>query len=217
MIIRKLRQHERGPVKDFYLALSHEDRRKRFRGIISDETISMHVDGLDFSQHTILGAFKQAQLIGVAELVPGAEESELAFAVRPDMRCRRIGTRLMERILVHARMSGKGKVFVKFPSDNAPMRWMAQKAGMVVRTDGDESYASRELPALSAEELSRWFMREAFAHSDYFSVLGIERWESLATQPRLAAPQIRKTLDEFTTWSSHHLNSNPSQRREHRS
>jgi len=195
MIIRKVTQRERGAVKDFYLAMSADDRRKRFHGIISDERISAHTDGLDFSQHTILGAFKNLQLIGVAELAPGAEERELAFAVRPDMRCRRIGTRLMERILVHARMSGKGMVFVKFTSNNAPMRWMALKAGMVVRTDGDESRASKELPVPSAEELSRWFTKESFAPSDYFSVLGIERWESLATQSRRLAPQGRKALD----------------------
>jgi GNAT superfamily N-acetyltransferase len=195
VIIRKLRQDERGAVKEFYFALSADDRCKRFRGTIFDEGISAHTDGLNFSRHTILGAFKHAQLIGLAELAPGAEESELAFAVRPDMRCRRIGTRLMERILVHASMCGEGKVSVKFPSDNAPMRWMAQKAGMVVKTDGGDSYASRELPAPNAEELRRWLMQEAFAHNDYFSVLGVECWESLATQPRLVAPQIRKTVD----------------------
>jgi len=198
MIIRQVTQRERGAVKDFYLAMSADDRRKRFHGTISDERISAHMDGLDFAQHTILGAFKNIQLIGVAEVASGAEESELAFAVRPDMRCRRIGTRLMERILVHAKMSGKGKVFVKFTSDNAPMRWMALKAGMVVRTDGEESHASKELPVPSAEERSRWLRQEAFAHSNYFSVLGIERWESLATQSKLLALQGRTTLDELT-------------------
>lgn len=66
---------------------------------------------------------------------------------------------------------------------------------MVVKTDGSESYASRELPAPSAEELCCWLMHEAFAHKEYFSVLGVECWESLATQPRQIAPQIRKTVD----------------------
>jgi GNAT superfamily N-acetyltransferase len=195
VIIRKLRQHERGAVKDFYFALSADDRCKRFRDVNFDESISAHTDGLNFSRHTILGAFKHDQLIGVAELVPGAEESELAFAVRQDMRCRRIGTRLMERILLHASMCGEAKVSVKFFSDNAPMRWMAQKAGMVVKTDGGESHASRELPAPSAEELRRWLMQEAFAHNDCFSVLGVECWKSLATQPTVVASQIRKTAN----------------------
>ena len=196
MIIRKITAFERDAVKDFYLALPADDRRKRFCGTLSDEMISKYVGDLDFTRHTILGAFNEhAQLIGVAELAPGAKESELAFSVRPDLRCRRIGTRLMERILLHARMSGVERVFVMFLSDNAPMRRMAQSAGMVVKTDGGEAYASRELPAPRADELSRWFIQENVAHSEYFSVLGIERWGSLVTQSKSLAPQLRKTPD----------------------
>jgi len=194
MIIRKISAFEREAVKEFYLALSTDDRRKRFCCVLSDETISRYVEGLDLMQHTILGAFNEdAQLIGVAELAPGANKSELAFSVRPDMRCRRIGTRLMERILLYARMSGVGKVFVMFLSDNLPMRRLAQSAGMAVKVDGGEASASRELSAPSAEELSRWFMTEAVAHSEYFTVLGIQRWGSFASPPRPSAPKFHRS------------------------
>jgi len=216
MIIRKITAFERDAVKAFYLALPAEDRRKRFCCTTSDETLSKYVEGLDFMRHTILGAFNEhAELIGVAELAPGANESELAFAVRPDTRSRGVGTRLMERILLHARISGVGKVFVMFLSDNVSMRRLAHSAGMAVKTDGGEAYASRELPAPSAEELSRWLMTETVAHSEYFSVLGIERWGSLVTQLKPTAPKVRNTLDELTAWPIHHLNSRSSPRREH--
>ena len=76
MIIRKITAFERDAVKDFYLALPADDRRKRFCSTLSDETISKYVGALDFTRHTILGAFNEhAQLIGVAELAPGAKES----------------------------------------------------------------------------------------------------------------------------------------------
>ena len=87
---------------------------------------------------------------------------------------------------------------------------------MQVRAEGGEAYASRELPAPSADELSRWFMTEAIAHSEYFSVLGIERWGSLVTQPKSAAPQTRNTLDELTVGPRQHLNVFPSTPCEHR-
>ena len=191
MIIRKITAFERDAIKEFYLALSADDRRKRFCCLLSNDTISRYVDGLDFMQHSVLGAFNEhGQLIGLAELAPGAKESELAFSVRPDMRCRRIGTRLMERILLYARMSGVEKVFVMFLSENMPMRRLAQSAGMVVKMDGGEASASRELSAPSAEEVSRWFMQDSLAHGEYFSVLGIERWGSLVTQPRPSAPKF---------------------------
>jgi len=183
MIIRKMTSFERTSVKEFYLALSADDRRKRFCCLLSDDAISRYVDGLDFMQHSVLGAFNaRAQLIGLAELAPGDKESELAFAVRADMRCQGLGAKLMARIFLHAKMAGVRKVVVMFLSDNVPMRRLAQSAGMVVKTEGSEAYAARELPVPSAEEISRWFMQEAFAQSEYFGVLGIERWGSLVAQ-----------------------------------
>jgi GNAT superfamily N-acetyltransferase len=199
MIIRTLTVFERDAVRNFYLALSTDDRRKRFCCTVSDESISNYVDGLNFARHTILGAFNEhAQLIGLGELALGAEESEMAFSVRLDMRCQRIATKLMERLLLRARMCGIRKVNVMFLSDNTPVRRMAKRAGMLVETDGGEAYASRELLAPSAEELNRWFIEEAIAQSGYFSILGIARWGSLVNQSQSKAPQLRKTLDALT-------------------
>jgi len=135
-----------------------------------------------------------AQLVGLAELVRGAEKKgEMAFSVRPDRRGQKIGTRLMHRLLLRATMCGVRKVFVMFLSDNAPMRKMASRAGMSVSSVDGEAQAERELPAPSAEELTRWFIEEGLAHGGYFSTLGMARWGSLvsssmsATRERIAA------------------------------
>jgi GNAT superfamily N-acetyltransferase len=182
MIIRPLTVFEREAVRTFYLALSPDDRRKRFCCSLSDETISSYVDGLNFTKDTILGAFDEhAQIIGLAELVRGADENEMAFSVRPDKRGQKIGTMLMERLTSRARMCGARKVFVMFLSDNTPMRRMALRAGMSVQTVDGESHASRELPPASAQELTRWFLEEGFSHSGYFSTLGMAQWGSAVT------------------------------------
>jgi len=189
MIIRPLTVFEREAARDFYLSLSPEDRRKRFCCTLSDETISKYVDRLDFSRNTVLGAFdQQAQIIGLAELIRDTDAGEAAFSVRPDRRGEKIGTRLMERLLLRARMCGIRKVFVMFLSDNTPMRRMAIRAGMSVRSVDGEAHAERELPAPGAEELSRWFIEESLAHSGYFSTLGMVQWGSLMN-PSAAAPR----------------------------
>ena len=195
MIIRPLTVFEREAVRNFYLALTPDDRRKRFCCSLSDETISKYVDRVNFTGDTVLGAFDEhAQLVGLAELVRGAEKKgEMAFSVRPDRRGQKIGTRLMHRLLLRATMCGVRKVFVMFLSDNAPMRKMASRAGMSVSTVDGEAQAERELPAPSAEELTRWFIEEGLAHGGYFSTLGMARWGSLvsssmsATRERIAA------------------------------
>ena len=193
MIIRPLTVFEREAVRDFYVALEPEDRHKRFCCTISDETISKYVDRLNFSGDTVLGAFDEhAQIIGLAELVRGAGAGEMAFSVRADKRGQKIGTRLIQRLMLRARMCGIRKVFVMFLADNTPMRRMASRAGMVVSSIDGEAHAVRELPSPGAEELAQWYIEENLAHSSYFGALGFARWRAIANRTTVCAPPARK-------------------------
>lgn len=193
MIIRPLTVFERETVRSFYLALSSDDRRKRFCCSLTNETISSYVDRLNFGRDTILGAFdERAQIIGVAELVLGPEAGEMAFSVRPDRRGQKIGTKLIERLLLRARMCGVRKVFVMFLSDNTPMRRMATRAGMAVTSFDGEAHAERELPAPSAEELAQWYVDESLSHGGYFGTLGIARWDALVKRSEAMLPEPLK-------------------------
>lgn len=195
MIIRPLTLDEREAVRSFYLALTPEDRRKRFCCALSDATLSKHVDRLDFSRDTVLAAFdEQANIIGLAELVTGPKESEMAFSVRPDRRGQKIGTNLLEKLMLRARMCGVGKVFVMFLADNTPMRKMAVRAGMAVSSVDGEAHAARELPAPSAEELSRWFIDEGLTRGEYFATLGSVRSGSLVSRPASDPPRPPQAL-----------------------
>jgi GNAT superfamily N-acetyltransferase len=199
MILRPLTVFERDPVRTFYLALSQEDRRLRFCAMASDETVAAYVDRIDFARATVLGAFdERAQLIGLAELIHGAHESDMAFAVRADMRGQKIGTRLMERLIVQARIFGtpygQRRVTVMFMSDNTPMRRLAVRAGMRVTTDGSECNAFRELDAPTQEEVTRWALEDGYSHSQYFSALMIARYGSLAAQSAATMVPISKSL-----------------------
>lgn len=195
MIIRPLTVFEREAVRTFYLALSADDRRKRFCCSLSDATISGYVDGLNFTRDTILGAYdEQARIIGLAELVRGPKAGEMAFSVRPDKRGQKIGTLLMERLVSRARMCGANKVFVMFLSDNTPMRRMALRAGMSVQTADGESHAERELSPASAQELIRLLFEEGLAHSGYFSTLGMAQLGSLAERSASATRKRVKAL-----------------------
>ncbi len=195
MIIRPLTLFEREAVRGFYLALSPDDRRKRFCCVLSDASVSSYVDRLNFSRNTVLAAFdEQAQIIGLAELVRGAEAGEMAFSVRPDKRGQKIGTTLMERLLARARMCGVRKVFVLFLSNNTPMRRMARRAAMSVETADGESHAVRELQPASAQELTHWFLEEGLAHSGYFGTLGMAQCGSLVKHSASAARRLAEAL-----------------------
>ena len=193
--IRPLTVFERETARGFYLSLSPEDRRKRFCCTLSDQSIGKYVDRLNFSWDTVLGAFDEhAQIVGLAELVRGVAASEMAFSVRPDRRGQKIGTNLMQRLLLRARMCGVRKVFVMFISDNTPMRRMAGRAGMSVQSVDGEAYAERELPAPRADELTRWFIEESLAHSRHFSMLAMAQWGSSVSRPAPAQPRRIESL-----------------------
>ena len=181
MIIRPLTHYEREAVRSFYLSLSPDDRRKRFCSTVSDDTISRYVDRMNFTRDTVLGAFDECMLlVGIAELVHGPKESEMAFSVRPDKRGQKIGTKLIQKLVQRARMRKVVKVFVQFLSDNTPMRKMASRAGLALDTVDGESYAARELEEPSAEEFARWYMEENLSYGGYFGTLGMARWGLLA-------------------------------------
>ncbi len=189
MFIRPLTALEREHVRDFYLSLSADDRRKRFCCSLSDETISKYVDRLNFTRDMVLGAFDEhAQIIGLAELVRGPKESEMAFSVRPDRRGEKIGTRLLEGLIALAGICGIKRVFVMFLSDNTPMRKMATRAGMPVETADGESHAAREVPPPSAEDLARWFAADGMAYTGYLNAQGAEQRNSLPDRPPSPVP-----------------------------
>lgn len=61
MIIRSLSSFEREDLRKFYLALSAEDRRKRFCSTLSDAPISKYVDRLNFAHDAgVLGLVHHA-------------------------------------------------------------------------------------------------------------------------------------------------------------
>ena len=195
MIIRPLTVFEREAVRNFYLALSPDDRRKRFCCTLTDEILSQYVDRLNFSRDTVLGAFDaRARIIGLAELVRGPDSGEMAFSVRPERRGEKIGTKLMQKLLVRARMCGVRKVFVMFLADNTPMRRMAARADMTIRTADGETYAERDLPAAKARDLARWYLEESLAHSEYFGILGLFGWRTFVGK---RAPE--KSVDRTPT------------------
>ncbi|MBE0619204.1 MAG: GNAT family N-acetyltransferase [Burkholderiales bacterium] len=196
MIIRALTVFEREAVRKFYLSLSPDDRRKRFCCTLSDDTISGYVDRVDFTRDTILGAFdEQAKIVGLAELVRGTEASEMAFSVRPDKRGQKIGTKLIQKLMLRARLCGIAKVFVMFLSDNTPMRRMATRAGMALSIVDGEAHAERELQAPSAEELAQWFMEEGLSRGEYVGTLGMVGSGSPSTR---SANTPHETLQALT-------------------
>jgi len=175
MNIRALANRDRSAVMMFYLELSADDRKQRFSTALSNAGIVNHVQGLDFAGQTLFGAFDaRGILIGIAELHPGRDANEMAFAVRLDMRRRNVGTQLIRHLLRHARDAGMTKVRVTFDAENAPMRVLAQRAGLRVVARNGECNATRDLALATVQEMKNW-PDGATANADYVSPTATSR------------------------------------------
>jgi GNAT superfamily N-acetyltransferase len=169
MNIRALATRDRNAVMMFYLELSADDRKQRFSAALSNAGIVNHVQGLDFADQTLLGAFDgRGTLIGIAELHPGRDASEMAFAVRLDMRRKNIGTQLIQHLLSHARDAGMTRVRVTFDAENAPMRMLAERAGLRIVARNGDCNAWRDLALTTVQEMKEWPRTET-ANADYVS------------------------------------------------
>jgi len=172
----------------FYLDLSAEDRKQRFSAALSNAGIVNHVQSLDFAGQPLFGAFDaRGMLIGIAELHPGRDADEMAFTVRRDMRRKNVGTQLIRHLLRHARDAGMTKVRVTFDAENAPMRVLAERAGLRVVARNGECNASRDLALATVQELTEWLGSET-ANADYVSPQATSR----KTRPAVAKTRSSK-------------------------
>lgn len=177
MIVRPVTAIERELVREFYLALSEQDRWMRFCTLASDGVINRYVDRLRFEQTTILAVHDDdAETIALAELTPVGSAGELAFLVREDMRRRGIGGRLMARLLSRARMEGLRAVYVMFLSENTPMCRLAVQAAMTITRESTESRGWKALEPPTAADLVRFCVEDAVAHGEHFGTLMMARY-----------------------------------------
>ena len=147
IVIRKLLRHETDILKDHLLRLDDEARRLRFSHFVTPEVILAYVDGIQWDESWIVGAFEGGILRGVAELRDcghGASDSdaprsgELSVTVEAAFQNQGLGTRLVEEALLIARNRGFRRLYLLCLLENVKMQHVARKfADRIAFQDGD--------------------------------------------------------------------------------
>lgn len=151
--IRSLGPVHRGQIREHLLGLSARDRYLRFGYAASDAQVERYVENLDFQRDEIYGIHnRKLELIAMAHLafdapVPGKPRAaEFGVSVAGHYRGRRLGARLYDRAMMHARNEGAEIMYIHALSENAPMLKIARKAGATMHREGGESEAYLRLP-----------------------------------------------------------------------
>lgn len=172
--IRRLEPRHRHRLTTHLLALSPQDRYRRFGHVASDAQICRHVAQLDFRRDELFGVFDaRLRLIATAHLAcPPADLShdigaEFGVSVLPDARGLGLGRRLFDHAALHARNRGLGRLYIHALAENTAMLAIARAAGATITRSGPEADAWIELPPETvASQVEQWLEHGA-AELDY--------------------------------------------------
>jgi len=169
MLLRHLLPVEFDKYRDHLLRLSKDDRRMRFGGYTSDESIATYVKGLTAIDNVIYACFDQ-ELNVVAALhiciVRGKEKTiaELGLSVEKSQRGKGYGHELFKKAIEWGQNRGIDELFTQCLSENSFMISIASKEGMSRTTEDGEVFAKLNLgktvPQLGTEmfeEYLAWF------------------------------------------------------------
>jgi GNAT superfamily N-acetyltransferase len=102
-------------ILDHLLAMTPEDRRCRFHGVVSDERVAQHCAEMAEREVHLIGCLEGERLIGLIEIALCRDEAgrygEVGMSVAADRRGRGIGRSLVEHALDYAANRGLRLVF----------------------------------------------------------------------------------------------------------
>lgn len=159
-IVHPVSAASRPEILEHLLRLSSEDRRLRFGGPSSDETLAAYVARIDFTRDAALGVRDDADaLIGFTHVAAGADGAiELGLSVLESHRGQGLAQQMFQRAVLHARNRGIGELYMHCLSENAAMMHIARKAGMRIVIDGPERDAYLSLPPATPMSVGEEFL-----------------------------------------------------------
>ncbi|MGE0230873.1 MAG: GNAT family N-acetyltransferase [Flavobacteriaceae bacterium] len=168
-VMRRLNASDAGAFAEHLLRLDPESRQMRFEGALSDDTVRRYALGAFDRPGIQLGYIEHGVIRAVGELVPEAvkgfvwpAEAEAAFSVERPLQEGRIGTRLAERIIGYARVSGIRRIVLNCLPQNVRMQRIASHFGGQLRYMEGEYQGVIELGAPNLATCLRTGLHEGF-------------------------------------------------------
>ena len=180
MVIRELYQEEGDKVQAVMLALSEQDRYRRFGRPMTDDALRQYAARIDWDDSVLLGAFDtHAELVGILELADMGNACEIAVVVAAAHRAKGVGKALMDRALLKAKVRGRDKVLLLCQVDNEPMRRLARSAGLESTLEEHEVTGTLELPHAGLADVTEDATRDALGNAAYATLLTTRAWADL--------------------------------------
>jgi ribosomal protein S18 acetylase RimI-like enzyme len=132
-IYRKLWRQEAASYAAHLRRLELDDRRARFMGAVDRRVARRHVDGIDWTEAVVIGAWVGPTLRAVGELRwhcgPTGREAEIAITVERRFQDQGIGTELLRRLITAARNRAIRRVHLVCMAENPRARRLVERLG----------------------------------------------------------------------------------------
>lgn len=199
--IRSLGAGHRRRIAAHLLTLDPADRYLRFGYSAGDAQIRRYVQRIDFKSDDVFGVYnRRLELLAVAHLAYAHSHAcgscaEFGVSVLRRARGRKLGKRLFERAVTHARNQGVTLLFIHALTENTPMLAIAAHAGATLEREGSETEAHLRLPPANLDTVLSELVQERLAQTDY----------SLKAQAQ-AFRRVLATLQEIRSGVQHARN-----------
>lgn len=147
--IRHLRPSELPLFRDHLLRLDRASRHDRFNGATSDAFLESYATRCFQDGTTVVGYVEDGRVVGAAELHERADldppTAEIAFSVEEAFQHRGLGSRLFQRLVLHAYALGYTRLRVTTHAQNSAMKALARKFRAKLTFEHGETVGTIEL------------------------------------------------------------------------
>ena len=173
--VRTLFDHELPLYEKHLLNLDEEDKRFRFCGLVTDESIKNHCNKLSLlnppndPDYTIIGTFEEYKLVACSCMIWGKNDNtvELAITVDKEEQNKGNGLELLKRSIVSCSNRGVTRIYLYCIPENKRMIRLVSKLGMTIERDIGECLAYMEVPEISYASFWKEIFQEYFGNLLY--------------------------------------------------
>ncbi|HEX9489444.1 MAG TPA: GNAT family N-acetyltransferase [Stellaceae bacterium] len=127
---RKLLRADAPRIEAHFLALSPEDRRRRFHSPLGDDAVRAYCRSFNWSERAVIGAFDLDRLVGIAECVRvAADSAEIAVSVDSRWQHHGVGRELVRRAAASAANSGAVRAVLDYAPGETSIPHIARSLG----------------------------------------------------------------------------------------
>ncbi len=195
-IIKRLDDSNRDKVADHFLRLDSESIYSRFRINMSEEQIKNYCNKINFEQDGIFGIFdEKLKIVGIGECLisPKSSFAEIGFSVDKEFQGLGFGTKLMEKMITHAKSKNKSTIEMSFLNTNKASLNIAKKFGLDLDRDGGETIGHIKYDNYVPEqELLKEKIEE---NMSYFLIKQKESLDSLSKLQHTFSENFSNTMD----------------------